>query len=167
MDTSYIGRFKNGKEEIFHYTVTQCHYCQNFFKKKKTDEAMEKRMAVCAGKEGITYAFDNGQIVNFQDDFKYLGDAPFTVYFDFETTTGNSAFSDPKKYVISYCQIYSFHPSLNLDKIVIFQSFQQTAEEIYDLSHFKCKHVPYCNKTTFSQLKDAADVVLACEKTTS
>ena len=89
------------------------------FQKKKTDEAMEKHMTVCAGKEGITYAFDNGQIVNFQDDFKYLGDAPFTVYFDFETTTGNSAFSDPKKYVISYCQIYSFHPSLNLDKIFI------------------------------------------------
>ena len=91
---------------------------------------------------------------------------PFTIYFDFETTTGNSAFSDPKIYVISYCQIYSFHPSLNLDKIVIFQSFQQTAEEIYDLSHFKCEHVPYFNKTAMSKLKDAAEAVLAREKST-
>ena len=57
---------------------------------------MKKHMSVCVGKEGITYAFDNGQTVNFQDNFKYLGDVPFTVYFDFETTTGNSAFSDPK-----------------------------------------------------------------------
>ena len=28
---SYIGRFKNGKEEIVHYTIKQCHYCQNLF----------------------------------------------------------------------------------------------------------------------------------------
>ena len=100
---SYIGRFKNGKEEIVHYAVKQCHYCQNSF--KKNNEAMKNHMTVCAGKEGIIYVFDNGQIVNFQDNFKFLGDIPFTVYFDFETTTSNSAFSDPKMYVISYCQI--------------------------------------------------------------
>ena len=128
---------------------------------------MKKHMSVCVGKEGITYAFDNGQIVNFQDNFKYLGDVPFTVYFDFETTTGNSAFSDPKMYVISYCQIYPFHPSLNLDKIVIFRSFQQTAEQIYVLSHSKREHTPYFNKNNFSQLKDAVDAVLAHEKSTS
>ena len=70
-------------------------------------------------------------------------------------------------YVISYCQIYSFHPSLNLDKVVIFRSFQQTAKEVYDLSHFKQEHVPFFNKTTFYQLKDAASAVLAREKATS
>ena len=70
-------------------------------------------------------------------------------------------------FVVSYRQIYSFHPSLNLNKIVIFQSFQQTAEEIYDLSHFKQEHVPFFNKTTFYQLKDAASAVLACKKSTS
>ena len=35
------------------------------------------------------------------------------------------------------------------------------------MSHFKREHVPFFNKTTFSQLKDAADSVLACEKSTS
>ena len=70
-------------------------------------------------------------------------------------------------YVISYCQIYSFHPSLNLDKIVIFRSFQQKADEIYNLSHFKREHAPFFNKTTFYQLKDAATAVLAREKSTS
>ena len=124
-------------------------------------------MSVCAAKGGITYAFDNGQIVNFQDNFKYLGDMPFTVYFDFETATGNSAFSDPKMYVISYCQIHTFHPSLNLDKIVIFRSFQQKPDEIYDLSHFKKEHKLFFNRKAFYQLKDAADAVLAREKATS
>ena len=35
------------------------------------------------------------------------------------------------------------------------------------MSHFKREHVPYFNKTTFSQLKDAADAVMAREKSTS
>ena len=98
-----------------------------------------------------------------------MGDAPFTVYFDFETATGSSAFFflDTKLYVISYCQIYSFHPSLNLDKVVIFRSFQQAVEEIYHLNHFKQEHVPFFNKATFYQLKDAAFAVLAWEKATS
>ena len=128
---------------------------------------MKKHLSVCAAKEGISYAFDNGQIVNFRDNFKYLCDMSFTVYFDFKTTTGNSAFSDPKMYVISYCQIYTFHPSLNLDKIVIFRSFQQKSDEIYDLSHFKKEHKLFFNRTTFYQLKDATDAVLAREKATS
>ena len=79
----------------------------NFF--AKSDDNMKKHLPVCSAKRGIKYAFDNGQIVNFQNSFKYLGDVPLTVCFDFETTTGNSAFSDPKMYVISYCQIYTFH----------------------------------------------------------
>ena len=108
-----------------------------------------------------------GQIVNFQDNFKYLGDAPFTVYFDFETTTGKSAFLDPKMYVISYCEVYTFHPSLNLDKVVIFRSFQQKSEEIFDLSHFKKEQEHFFNQTSFYQLKDAADAVLARHRSTS
>ena len=66
-------------------------------------------------------------------------------------------------YIISYCQIYSFHPSLNLDKLVIFRSFQQKADEIYDLSDFKREHNPFFDKTTFYQLKDAATAVFAHE----
>ena len=85
---------------------------------------MAKHNKVCAAKKGIIYTFDNGKIIYFQDNFKFLGQVPFTVYFDFETTTGNAIFLDPKMFVVSYCQIYSFHPSLKLDKIVIFRSFQ-------------------------------------------
>ena len=63
--------------------------------------------------------------MNFRDNFKYLADVPFTVYFDFETTTDGSPFFDPKMFVVSYCQIYSFHPSLNLDNIVSFEVFNR------------------------------------------
>lgn len=58
-------------------------------------------------------------------------------------------------YVIIYFQKYSFHPPF-LEKIVIFRRFQQKTNEVYDLS-----------KTTFYQLKDAADAVLGREKAAS
>ena len=70
--------------------------------------SMNKHTQVCAAKESITCCFDNGEIISFQDNFKYLGDAPFTVY------RGHCSFLDPKMFAVSYCQIYSFHPSLNL-----------------------------------------------------
>ena len=53
-------------------------------------------MSVCSARERITYDFDNCQILNYQDNFKYLGDLPFTVYFDFETIpSGSSVFHYP------------------------------------------------------------------------
>ena len=69
--------------------------------------------------------------------------------------------------LISYYQIYDFHPALNLDKIVISRSFQQSAEEIYDLNHFRQEQFPYFDRVTFNQLKDAATSVLAREKPAS
>ena len=162
---SYIGRMDRGKERVSSRAVKQCYFCQDFF--AKNEEAMKKHLTICAAREGITYSFDKGQIMNFPDNFKYLGGVPFTVYFDFETATGDSIFFDSKMFVVSYYQICSFHPSLNLDKIVIYRSFQETADEIYDLSHFKGEHIPFFNKTTFYQLKDAASAVLAREKSSS
>ena len=41
-------------------------------------------------REGITYNFDKGDIISAQDNFKYMENVPYTVYFDFETTTGNA-----------------------------------------------------------------------------
>lgn len=69
--------------------------------------------------------------------------------------------------MISYYQIYTFHPSLNLGNIVIFRSFEQNAEETYDLSHFRQEHVPFFDRLTFRQLKDATSAILAREKATS
>ena len=56
-------------------------------------------------------------------------------------------------------------------KNVIFRSFQQNAEEIHGLSHFKQEQslhaiVAFFNRTTFYQLKGAASTVLPREKST-
>ena len=90
----YIGQISKGKEYIRHSIVRQCHYCENYF--AKTEENMKKYLEVCAAKEGITYSFDNGNIISFQDNFRYQEDLPFTVYLDFQTTTGDLVFFDPK-----------------------------------------------------------------------
>ena len=128
---------------------------------------MKRYLSICTAKEGITCSFDNGQILDYQDNFKYLGDVSFTVYFDFETTSRHAVFFDTVMYAVSYCQIYTFHPELNLGKIVTYRSFQQKPQEIYDLSHFKSEHVPFFDKVTLRQLKDAASAVLSREKSTS
>ena len=70
-------------------------------------------------------------------------------------------------YVVSYCQIYTFHPSLKLEKIVIYRSFQQTANEMFDLGHFKREHAVFFDTVTYQQLKDAAQNVFNREKSTS
>ena len=144
---SYVDVNVKGSEKNTHSTIRECQYCENFF--AKNNAQMKKYTDVCSAKESISYCFQNGEIISFQDNFRYLGNVPFTVYFDFETTTGDAVIFNPEMYVISYCQIYSFHPSINLDKIVTLRSFQQKADEIYDLSHFKREHVPFFDKTTF------------------
>ena len=70
-------------------------------------------------------------------------------------------------YVVSYFHIDAFHPILNLQKIVIFTSFQQTEDRIYDISHFNQEHLTFFDRTIFFQLKDAAAAVLASVKATS
>ena len=109
-----MGKTINGKEKITHPTSKQCPFCEFFF--TRSAEAIKKHTKVCRAKKDVTYTFDNSNIISFQNNFKYMGDAPFTAPFDFETTTGNAVFLYPKMYVLSYCQIYAFHPNLNLEK---------------------------------------------------
>ena len=95
-----------------------------------------------------------------------MGDFPFTVYFDSETTTGDSVTDDKKMYVISYCQIFVFHQALNLEEVVIFRSFQQKFEEINSLDHFLQDHVRFFDIITIKQMRDSSLSVLSKEKTT-
>ena len=44
----------------------------------------------------VTVNWNISKIVSFQDNFKFMGDLPFIVYFDFETMTGDSVINDKK-----------------------------------------------------------------------
>ena len=52
--------------------------------------------------------------------------------------------------------IVAFNLSLNFDEMVIFRSFQQSATELYDLSHFGQELVLFFDQVTIRQLKDSA-----------
>ena len=96
-----------------------------------------------------------------------MGDLPFSVYFDIETATGNAVFFDSKMYVVGYCMEVSFNKSLNFDKTVIYRSYQKTADQVDDISHFRQEHVPLFDQVTLRQLKDGASAVAFKEKCTS
>ena len=60
--------------------------------------------------------------------------------------------------------IFSFNKALKFDKVVIFRSFQQSMNELYDISHFKPEHVPFFNQILLRKLKDAPSAVGFREK---
>ena len=104
----------------------------------KLKKKMQEHFLCCAGKSGFNYSFDNGKIKNFQNNFNKIGDLPFSIYYDFETTTlsGFFFFFDAKMYVISYCMIVAFHPSLNLPHMFIYRAYDQTKYELESMVHF-------------------------------
>ena len=87
---------------------------------------MSKHIKCCAGQSGYTYEFDNS-IVNYQENFNKIGDLPFAIYYDFETTTGCRIFHDAKMYIVSYsCIVAAFHPDFKILHMVIYRSFDQS-----------------------------------------
>ena len=105
----------------FYNFVKKCYVVNEILTKKNTqfyESKFNGHVKCCSDIAGIIYKSEHKNVVSFQDNFSYVGDLPFVIYFDYETTTGDSVFKDKNIFVTSYCQIYEFHPDLNLDKIV-------------------------------------------------
>ena len=150
---------RGGKKSSSHRNAKQCSYCEKCFVKSMKN--MEKHLSVCAGKIGINYVFHNGKILNYQDNYNKLGDLPFAIYYDFETTTGSVTFFDAKMYVVSYCIIIAFHPELKLPRVVVYRSYDQNKNEISSLSHFQISDIDFfkntkINKVTLKQLENSS-----------
>ena len=169
---------RKGKKVTDHTKVRQCHYCNNCF--VKSLEKMEKHLSCCAGKAGFSFLFDNGKIIknykkslHYKNHYKNLDDLPFTVYYDFEKTTGSVVFFDAKMYVVSYCMIIAFHPELKIPRLVIFRSYDQNPNALISLTHFQALQYDFFNdpkifnKTTLKQLEDAAFSVQNREQNTA
>ena len=95
-------------------------------------------MKVCTKIPSIIYKFKNQNLVTFEDHFKDLGDLPLVVYFDFEATTGSGLgnyFDDEKICPISYCIFSLFIQKLDIKRIVVFTSFQQTLELLNNIRY--------------------------------
>ena len=117
---------------------------------------MQEHISCCAGQSGFGYSFDNGKIINYQDNFNKIGDLPFSIYYDFETTTGSAVFFDAKMYVVSYCIVIAFHPGLNLPHLFIYRAYDQTKEELESMVHFSTVQKDFFNFAENFNLKTKA-----------
>ena len=102
---SGVGKIRKRKNHMDFCGARQCHYYNNYF--VKSAEKMQKHLSGCAGKAEFTFSFNNGKIMDYQDNYEHLGDVPFSIYFDFETTTGNVVFFDAKMFVVIVWWLHS------------------------------------------------------------
>ena len=136
----------------------------------KTEQRMEKHVKCCAGQAGYSLVFDQS-VVNYQDNFNKIGDVPFSIYYDFETTTGSAIYTDAKMYVVSYCMIVAFHVKLKILPLVIYRASNHSLPELRSLHYLNqvkrdfLSH-RYHNFKTKQQFEDCALTTFNKQKNT-
>ena len=93
-----------------------------------------------------------------------MGDLHFSIYFDLGTTCGKKEFynvekSDDNMYPISYCFIVAFHPLLEQEKITVLRSFNDSLEQLNDISYLSEEMIRYFDPITAKQLQNCAEDV--------
>ena len=140
-------------------TADQCFGWNKFFIERKS---LERHMNVCGQLPGIVYKFENQNLQIFFDNMKFMGDIPFSTYFDLETTTGEKVYNfdkDATLYPVSYAFVVAFHPSLNIEKTPVVRSFNHTFEQFNDVSYLSEEMLPYIDPITTRQLRDCPAAV--------
>ena len=115
-------------------TAERCFACSKFLIEKPH---LEKHLEVCGSIPGKVYQFENLNILTFEDNVTFMGELPFAIYFDVETTSGKKVyeFDDiAEMYTVSYAFLVVFHPKLNLDRICVVRSFNHTLEMLNDVT---------------------------------
>ena len=120
-------------------------------------------MLHCAGIPGVVYNFNNQNLVTYQDNLKYKGNIPITIYFDFETTAATDNCYDPEQtemFVVSYVMILCFHPHLlNLPRIIVEKSYGHSLDRLNSKDYLSAEQMGFIDRNVVSQLADAAQLV--------
>ena len=119
-------------------------------------------MKVRSRMPGIIYKFENQNIANFEVNLKKLGDITFTMYFDFETSTGTTSqnhLEDVEMDQIFYSLIFAFHLKLQLDGKVIIRSFNHSLEKVNDVSYLTDEMLQNLDPIIARQLKFNCDIL--------
>ena len=164
---AYRAVVHRGKLMFDSMTAEQCYAC-NFF--VAGIFALDKHLETCSFIPGIVYKFENQHITTFEDNFRFMGEQPFAIYFDLETTCGKKEFynvekSDNGMYPVYYCFIVAFHPSLDLDKITVLRSFNDSFEQLNDISYLPNEMIRYFDHITVKQLQACTKDVLRKKRT--
>ena len=116
------------KRIMQHRSTWQCYHCSNYFERK---DKFDRHIKTCSGQPGVIYDFNVQNIVIFEDNIKYKGNIPLSIYIDFEANapTESSLDSDYRKtFAVSYVIIFAFHLYLKLDRLIIERSFGHSLE---------------------------------------
>ena len=114
---------------------------------------------------GIIYKFENQNIANFEVNLKKMGDITFTMYFDFETSTGTTSqnhLEDVEMDQIFYSLIFAFHLKLQRDGKVIIRSFNHSLEKVNDVSYLTDEMLRNLDPIIVRQLKFNCDILKSC-----
>ena len=102
--------------------------------------------------------------MTFEENLKYNGNIPLVAYIDFETTAPTDQSLDPKNrkmIAVSYVTIFTFHPDLHIDRVIIERSFGHSLERLADLSYLIREQHKFKDEKTMMQLKDCTLAVHA------
>ena len=140
-------------------SVDQCFACNKFFIQKKI---LERHLQACSSVPGIICKFENQNIQTFLDNMKFMGDLPFSIYFDFETTSAKKIYNfdeDSCLYPVSYSFEVTFYLKISIEKIFVVRSFNHTLEHPNDIGYLSNEMLDYFDPITARQLRDCALVV--------
>ena len=92
----------SGKLKFGSMTADQCYACNAFVAGKA---ALDTHLETCFFMPGIVYKFENQHITTFEDNFRFMGEQPFAVYFDLETACGKKEFHKSRNLTPKRCPI--------------------------------------------------------------
>ena len=143
-------------------TAWQCYFCSNYY---SWQDKFDRHVENCTGRPGYVYNFNMQSLLTFKENLKYRGDILLVAYIDLETSTPtDQQWIDPenrKLFAVSYIIIFTFHPDLHIDRVIIERSFGHSLERLADLSYLTHKQLKFKDEKTLLQLKDYALAVHA------
>ena len=110
---------------------------------------------------GIICKFENQNVQTFFDNMTFMGDLPFSIYFDSETNSGKKIYNfdeDSTLYSVSYAFVVAFHSDVNTEKIFVVRSFNHTFGQLNDFGYLSNDMLPYFDPIMARQIRDCAMV---------
>ena len=157
VSNAYTALYSEGLKTRRAYTIYKCYYCNKFFRQKNKKD---HHLKICSGKPGVVYNFCLQTLTSFEDNYSAIGDVPFSIYFDFETTSPtDSEWLDPedkKMFVMSYVIIVAFHPHFNSDRILVQRSFCHSKEQLTSVNYLTREQFTFKTPELIKQLYDQA-----------
>ena len=151
---AYRRVYQKIQKEFAANTLYECYYCNDFWVIKGK---YERHLKICRKKPGVIYDFSLKNVVSFEENLKYYGDLPFSVYADFETTAPTQAHLSPENkemFAVSYSLIFAWHPILNLPRQMVVRGYNHTLEELSNLDYLTKEQLALRNQMTTHQLQD-------------